>query len=113
MCTETPQMETLEVLGCNEAINNTRTLTSGTNHQQVMYKHISVATDVEDSDPSKESLNDRYDRTETKFPPTDDEQQSMTLFGSSKLSKKLRTERELSYHERTRSRARHATPERP
>jgi len=113
LCTETFQMETSEIPGSNEATNNTRTLTGGTNHQQVMHKHSSVTTEVEDSDPSKESLNDRYDRTENKSPPTDDEHQPMTLFGSPKRSKKLRTERELSYRERTRSRTRHATPQRP
>jgi hypothetical protein len=85
--TETSQMETTEIPGCNEDTNNTRTLRGGTNHQQVMHKHSSVMSDVEDSDPSKESLNDRYDRTENKSPPTDDEHKPMALFGSPKRSK--------------------------
>jgi hypothetical protein len=89
LCAETSQMETSEIPRCNEATNNTRTLTGGTNHQQVMHKHSSVISEVEDSDPSKESLNDRYDQTENKSPPTDDEHQPMALFGSLKRSKNL------------------------
>jgi hypothetical protein len=111
--TEALQMEISETPGCNEATNNTVTLTGETNHQQVLHKHRNVTTEVEDSELNKGSLNDRYDRTENKSPPTDDEHQPMTLSGSPKPNKKLRTERELSYRERTRSRIRHATPQRP
>jgi hypothetical protein len=111
LCTETTQMETSETPGYNEATNNMKTLNGGNNHQ-VLHKHNSVTTEVEDSEHSSESLNDRYDRTENKSPATDDEQQ-MTLSGRLKRIKKLRTERELSYRERTRSRNRHTTPQRP
>jgi hypothetical protein len=87
LCTETSQMETSETPECMEATNNMKTLNGGTNHQQVLHKHNSATTEVEDSEPNSESLNDRYDRTENKSPPTDDEHQQMTLSGSPKRIK--------------------------
>ena len=99
--------------GANEATNNTGTPTVETNNPQVLDKQRRATTEVEVNEPNKVSLDDRYDRAENKSPPTDDEQQQMTLSGSPKRNKKLRTERELSYRERTRSKTRHATPQRP
>lgn len=113
LSTDTSQMDTSEMPGGNEATNNTGTPTVETNHPQVLDKQRRATTEVEVNEPNKVSLDDRYDRAENKSPPTDDEQQQMTLSGSPKRNKKLRTERELSYRERTRSKTRHATPQRP
>ena len=105
-------METSEMAGGKEATKNTWPPTVETNHPQVPDKQRRAAAEMEVNEPNKGSLDDRYDRAENKSPPTDDEQQ-MTLSGSPKRNKKLRTERELSYRERTRSKTRHATPQRP
>ena len=95
----------------NEATNNTKPPTVETNHPEVLDKQRRATTEVEVNEPNKGCLDDRYDRAENKFPPTDDEHQPMTLSGSPKRNKKLRTKRELSsYRDRTRSRTRHATP---
>jgi hypothetical protein len=114
LSTDTSQMDTSEMPGGKEATKNTRPPTVETNHPQVLDKQGRATTEVEVNEPNKGSLDDRYDRAENKSPPTDHEHQPITLSGSPKHNKKLRTERELSsYHERTRSRTRHATLQRP
>ena len=56
----------------NEDTNNMSLLKGVTNPPQVLDKHGSAATDVEESEPSKPSLADQYDRAETKSSPADD-----------------------------------------
>ena len=107
--TETKQMDTSESPEGNEDTNNMSPLKGVTNPPQVLDKHGSAATDVEESEPSKPSPADRYDWVETKSSPTDDEHQSMTPSESPKRSQKLRTERDSCHHTARGHAAKHGT----
>jgi hypothetical protein len=67
----------------------------------------------EKCEPHKHRHEERNEWEETLFSPTDDDLQLTTPMDSPKRSKKLRTEIELTHRERTRSKTRQMTPQRP